>query len=170
MPAARRRPAALLRGYREYQLPNHDRLVQPYPGAIEALTALRARGCTIGIVTSKSVELSERGLQCVGLRSLIDTIVGCDSTVHHKPHPEPVLTALTRLNAPVSDAVFIGDSVHDMHAGNAAGVTTIAALWGPFTREELAVSDPRFFLERLADLPALLARLDAHETRPRHLS
>jgi pyrophosphatase PpaX len=152
--------ASFIAGYREYQLANHDRLVRGYDGAVETLSGLRARGHAIGVVTSKSVELSERGLARVGLAHLVDTIVGCDSSVTHKPDPGPVLLALHRLGATPSTAVFIGDSVHDMRAGNAAGVITIGALWGPFTREALAPSDPTYFLERLVELPALLERLD----------
>ncbi len=155
--------------YREYQFANHDRLLRPYQGAIEALTALRDTGHPIGIVTSKSVELSERGLAQVGLLDLVDTIVGADSTERHKPDPEPVRVALDRLGATPDRALFVGDSVHDMHAGNAAGVTTVAALWGPFTRQELAPSAPRYFLDRVGDLPTLVARLagGAPETGPR---
>jgi pyrophosphatase PpaX len=154
--------------YREYQTANHDRLLRPYPGATEALTALRDTGHSIGIVTSKSVELSERGLAHVGLLELVDTIVGADSTERHKPDPEPVRVALERLAGAPDRAMFVGDSVHDMHAGNAAGVTTVAALWGPFTREELAPSSPSHYLERVADLPGLVARADGPgpETSP----
>ena len=155
--------------YREYQMAHHDRLLRPYEGATEALTALRDTGHAIGIVTSKSVELSERGLARVGLLELVDTIVGADSTERHKPDPEPVLVALDRLGAAAGRAMFVGDSVHDMYAGNAAGVTTVAALWGPFTREELAPSAPAYYLDRVTELPALAAALAASaapETRP----
>ncbi|MGH7669320.1 MAG: HAD family hydrolase, partial [Gemmatimonadaceae bacterium] len=79
----------------------------------------------------------------------------------HKPDPEPVRIALDRLNTPANQALFVGDSVHDMYAGNAAGVTTVAALWGPFTREDLAPSTPRYHLDRVRDLPALVSRLAA---------
>ena len=158
--------AEFIREYRAYQLPNHDRLVRGYDGALETLTALRELGHPIAIVTSKSVELSRRGLTHVGLAHLIDTIVGCDSCTNHKPHPEPVLMALERLGHAPEAAVFIGDSVHDMHAGKAAGVITVAALWGPFTRQELLRSDPGYFLDRVAELPALLARLDRETGRP----
>ena len=48
-----------------------------------------------------------------------------------------------------------------IHAGNAAGVTTIAALWGPFGREDLVASRPAYFLERISDLPRLLTDLQA---------
>ena len=145
--------------YREYQFANHDRLLRPYPGTAETLTALRDTGHPIGIVTSKSVELSERGLSHLGLLEFVDTIVGADSTERHKPDPEPVRVALDRLGATSDRAMFVGDSVHDMHAGNAAGVMTVAALWGPFTREDLAPSAPQYYLDRVADLPPLVDRL-----------
>jgi pyrophosphatase PpaX len=153
--------------YREFQLAHHDRLVRAYAGADAALAALRHRGHAIGIVTSKSVELSERGLSHVGLRRYVDTIVGFDSTVRHKPDPEPVRVALDRLGGRADRALFVGDSLHDMYAGNAAGVGTVGALWGPFSREELAPARPRFFADRMADLPPLVAALEASlETRP----
>jgi pyrophosphatase PpaX len=56
--------------------------------------------------------------------------------------------------------VFVGDSIYDIEAGNAAGVTTIAALWGPFTREDLMASRPSRFLQRISDLPRLLAEVE----------
>lgn len=151
--------------YRDYQLENHDRLVTAYDGAGEALAALRGRGHPVGIVTSKSVELSERGLAHVGLLGYVDTIVGFDSLERHKPDPAPVLMALDRLGARPDRAMFVGDSLHDMHAGRAAGVATVAALWGPFSQADLAPARPSYSLGRLAELPALVARLAA-ETRP----
>ena len=155
--------------YREFQLEHHDRLLRPYAGAAETLEALRDAGHPIGIVTSKSVELSERGLDHVGLLEFVDTIVGADSTERHKPDPEPVRLGLERLGASADRALFVGDSVHDMNAGNAAGVVTVAALWGPFTREDLLPSAPRYCLDRVGDLPTLAARLGAGptETGPR---
>jgi len=150
---------ALTAGYREYQLANHDRLVVCYDAVAETLRDLVARGHQIGVVTSKSDALAMRGLAHVRIAHLIDTIVGCDSSTRHKPDPEPVRLALHRLGRGPQDAVFVGDSVHDMAAGNAAGVVTIGALWGPFTRDDLAPSSPTHCLERIADLPALLDEL-----------
>jgi pyrophosphatase PpaX len=112
-------------------------------------------------VTSKAVWLARRGLDHVGLGPHFDLIIGCDTCERHKPDPEPVRIALDRLGYDPSDAVFVGDSVHDVHAGNAAGVTTIAALWGPFGREDLVASRPQYFLERIGDLPRLLSELQA---------
>jgi pyrophosphatase PpaX len=152
---------ALIAKYREYQLANHDRLVSCYDGVVETVGTLRAAGHPLAIVTSKTARLAVRGLDNVGLGSDFDLIVGCDTCDLHKPDPGPVLFALDKLGYEADEAVFVGDSIFDIQAGNAAGVTTIAALWGPFTREHLAASNPTHFLDRISDLPALLQTVEA---------
>src|SRR5215216_3047118 len=111
---------ALIGAYREYQLANHDRLTRCYDDVVEVVRGLHERGHSIGIVTSKSESLALRGLTHVGLARYMDTIVGCDSTARHKPDPEPVRIALHRLDSRPENAIFVGDSVHDVLAGNAA--------------------------------------------------
>mgnify|MGYP003576041919 CR=1 FL=1 len=151
--------ADLIASYREFQLAHHDLLVRGYDALEETLMVLREKGHPLGVVTSKSDWLARKGLEHVGVAHLFDTIVGCDSCTRHKPHPEPVLIALDRLGCAASRAVFVGDSVHDIEAGNAAGVVTVAALWGPFTREQLEPARPHRYVERLRDLPGVLQAL-----------
>jgi pyrophosphatase PpaX len=148
--------SALIAAYREYQLAHHDRLVRCYDQVTETVANLRQRGHEIGIVTSKSEALAMRGLAHVGLARHMDTIVGCDSSTRHKPDPEPVRIALHRLDALPKEAVFVGDSVHDLLAGNAAGVHTAAALWGAFKRADLEPGEPTAWLESVSDLVTLL--------------
>ena len=151
--------------YRVHQLANHDRMVRCYDDVAETLSRLREGGHPLAVVTSKSDALARRGLDHTGLGEFFATIVGVDVCTRHKPHPEPVLIALHRLGYEPRDAVFVGDSVHDIAAGNAAGVQTIAALWGPFSREELAPSEPTHFLERIASLPQLVGCIDQARAR-----
>jgi phosphoglycolate phosphatase-like HAD superfamily hydrolase len=66
---------------------------------------------------------------------------------------------LERLGYRPEEAVFVGDSVHDIEAGNAAGVWTVGALWGPFDREQLLPARPDYLLERIGGLPAILAAM-----------
>ena len=152
---------ALIAKYREYQLANHDRLVRCYDQVVETVDFIRAAGHPTGVVTSKTEWMAKKGLDHVGLTPHFDVIIGCDTCQRHKPDPEPVHKALELLKYEPREAVFIGDSVHDMAAGNAAGVATIAALWGPFTREDLAASRPKHYLQRIGDLPRLLSDLQA---------
>jgi pyrophosphatase PpaX len=148
--------AALIAAYREYQLAHHDRLVRCYDDVVDTVRALRTRGHETAIVTSKSVALALRALAHVGLAADMDTIVGCDSSSRHKPDPEPVRIALHRLDCPPDRAIFVGDSVHDVLAGNAAGVQTAAALWGAFDRANLEPGNPSAWLARISDLHDLL--------------
>ena len=138
--------------YREYQLAHHDRLMRAYAGVPEMLATLRANGHRLGIVTSKGDAMARRGLDHVGILQHFEVIVGCDSSTRHKPDPEPVHLALERLGARPSEAAFVGDSVHDMEAGRAAEVVTIAALWGPFPRATLEPAAPSFYAEMVSDV------------------
>lgn len=146
----------LIAGYREFQMAHHDRLVRPYGEVTATLDRLEAAGLRLAIVTSKVEHLAVRGLDLVGLGGRFETIVGLDSCLNHKPHPEPVETALARLQIRPEEAVFVGDSPHDMAAGRAAGVRTAAALWGPFTRELIAPAAPDWWLDTISDLLPLL--------------
>ena len=150
--------ALLLERYRAYQNIHHDRLTRCYDDVPAAIAALAKHGHRLGVVTSKASAIAHRSLTHVGLDRYFDVVVGYDETQRHKPHPEPVMTGLARLGVSPHHAAYVGDSPHDIHAGNAAGVVTVAALWGPFGRETLAAAGPNHFIECMADLPAVLAQ------------
>lgn len=145
--------------YRTFQDAHHDEMIRAFPGAADTVRSLHEAGRPLGIVTGKMAETAAHSLAHVGMRTYFDAIVGADSCAHHKPHPEPVLHALERLEALPQDAVFVGDSPLDVKAGNAAGVRTIAVLWGASGREALAEARPTHWLEAIGDLPALLERI-----------
>jgi pyrophosphatase PpaX len=151
--------AILRERYKEHQWANHDGMVRAFPGVPEVLDVLTARGVRMAVVTSKLEPSARRSLEFLGLSRHFEAVVGLESTVRHKPDPEPVRFAMARLEAVASDAAFIGDSPHDVLAGNAAGVVTVAALWGPFTRDELAVARPRAWAENASDLLPVLESL-----------
>jgi pyrophosphatase PpaX len=142
----------LLTTYRAFNTENHDQLAEPFAETREVVTALRSRSYLTGVVTSKGRELAMRGLQLCEIDNLLDTMIFLEDTEQHKPHPEPLLAALHRLEVNSEDAVYIGDSAHDIIAGKAAGVKTIAAGWGPFPRVELEQAKPDLIVESLVDL------------------
>jgi pyrophosphatase PpaX len=133
---------ALRARYREFQLANHHRLVRIYDGVPEVLAELHARGHPMAIVSSKLDRGIRMSMDYFDLTKYFDVIVGIESTKHHKPHPEPVLFALNKLGVKPTEAVFVGDSPHDVEAGNAAGVPVIACTWGAYTRDEIAAASP----------------------------
>src|SRR5688500_13986175 len=115
----------------------------------ETLRELRRRGHPTALVTSTGDEIARRSLDAVDLGALSDVVVGADNSARHKPDPEPVRAALDRLGCRPAEAIFVGDSPHDVRAGNAAHVATAAVLWGPFSRADLAPARPTYWLERV---------------------
>lgn len=150
--------AEVTQRYRTFQRERHDLFTTDYPGVRETLAELQERGHPMGIVTSKSNEMMDRGLAWLGALEIMQTRIGMNSCEIHKPDPFPVRLALQELGYEPHEAIFLGDSPHDINAGNAAGVTSVAALWGPFTREQLEPHNPAHFLESITDLPKLLRR------------
>ena len=142
--------------YREYQLANHDRLLHAYDGVVAVLRTLAASGHPMAVVTSKSDWLARRALELVGVDDLFPVLVGCDTCVNHKPHPEPVERALALLDVPPELAIFVGDSPHDVESGRAAGVMTVGVTWGAFTREQMATSGADVVIHDIAELPATI--------------
>ncbi|MBA2627000.1 MAG: HAD-IA family hydrolase [Gemmatimonadales bacterium] len=146
----------LIATYREYNLANHDSCVTVYPGVVDTVRAIRAAGLATGLVTSKNRGGAERGLRLCGIETMMDVIVGADDVVNPKPHPEPVEMAMRLLNASPAHTLYVGDSIHDMMSGRAAGVRTAGVLWGPFTRQDLEPAEPDYWLECPEDLTRLV--------------
>ncbi len=147
---------AMIATYREFNLKHHDRMVTVYPGVVEAVRQIKSSGIQTGLVTSKNRQGALRGLALVGLEALMDVMVCADEVSNPKPHPEPVEKAVALLGADPGRTVYVGDSIHDMHSGRAAGVKTAAALWGPFGRSHLESAGPDYWLEKPEDLVGLV--------------
>lgn len=150
--------AAMIETYREYNHAHHDTMAKPYDGVVDEVRRIDAAGKTIGIVTSKYRRGTMMGLRLLGIEDCVDFVVPADEVKNPKPHPEPVLRALELAQVGADEAVFIGDSRHDMESGRAAGVKIAAVLWGPFDRAHLEDLEPDYWLERPADLRLLVPR------------
>lgn len=151
------RVEAMVTTYREHNAIHHDRLLRRYDGTVEALAALRSR-VRMGIVTSKLQATARAGLAFCGFDLAdFEVVIGADDVTRHKPDPEPIHAAMERLGAAPAEAWYVGDSIHDIAAGRAAGVRTAGVLWGPFPRDELDAAGPDRILARPDELLGLLS-------------
>ncbi|MDQ6603291.1 MAG: HAD-IA family hydrolase, partial [Chloroflexota bacterium] len=140
---------ALLATYRTFMFANHDAFVTVYPGIVEMLAAIRARGIPMGIVTSKARLSAAPSFERFLLDREMAIVVVEDDTTRHKPYPDPLLHAAAALDLPPTACWYIGDSTHDMIAARAAGMTGIGAAWGPYAR---TILEP--LADALAETPA----------------
>ena len=150
---------ALVTRYREYQDLHLERMTSAFPGVLDVLAWARHQGHVTGLVTSKGRVMTARSLAHVGMADAFDTIVTYEETTRHKPMADPLWLALDRLTWPMSRALYVGDSTHDMYAGRAAGVDTAAALWGPFSRAELERANPTYYMNQMSELPAVVRQI-----------
>jgi phosphoglycolate phosphatase len=96
-----------------------------YPGVVEALDALTARGAHLGIVTNKYTQLSVDALKAAALYEYFDALVCGDTLPQRKPDPAPALHACKLLGATTSQTLFVGDSSTDVETARAAGCAVV---------------------------------------------
>ena len=101
-----------------------------FPEMLPVLAALGAGALPWGIVTNKATRFSAPLVRALGLMPPAAALVCGDTTAHSKPHPEPLLEAARRLGVPAASCVYVGDDLRDVLAGRAAGMKTVAVLWG----------------------------------------
>jgi pyrophosphatase PpaX len=128
----------LVRVYRAHNEPLHADL-QAFPGVEDLLGELSAQGRRLGIVTAKRRRTVDLAFAVLPIERFFDVVVTSGDTERHKPHPDPVLLALERLNANGARAAFVGDSPFDVGAGKAAGTFTVGVSWGGLHPEERLV-------------------------------
>ncbi|MDR1712624.1 MAG: HAD-IA family hydrolase [Coriobacteriales bacterium] len=143
--------------YREHNHRLHDELIRGFAGVAETLEQLAAAGLRLGVVTSKRNALAQRGLDCFDLGGYFELLIGSDDTSRHKPLPDPLLLAASRLSVEPARCAYVGDSPYDMQAARAAGMLAVAALWGMFERQRLLAAGAQLEATTFTELPALLS-------------
>lgn len=110
---------------------------EPVP-LVPLLEGLRARGLNLGVATNDAEAPARAHLGRAGITHLFDFVAGFDSGFGGKPAPgmQHAFCAATGLRP--QEVVMVGDSLHDLMSGRAAGMTTIAVLTGLAEADELA--------------------------------
>ena len=101
-----------------------------FPGFIEAIDALEASGARLAVVTNKFEALAIQLLDRLGLRDRFVTVIGGDTmgAGRGKPAPDGLVEMVQRCGG--GRAAFVGDSIHDVHAAQAAKIPSIAVRFG----------------------------------------
>ncbi len=102
------------------------------------LAGLRALGLKLGVATNDSEAPARAHLAAHDITGFFDFIAGHDSGYGAKPAPGMCHGFAHCVAADPSRLVMVGDSLHDMDAGRAAGMRTVAVLTGVASRDDLA--------------------------------
>jgi len=135
-----------------------DRETRLYPGAVDAVEALRASGYATGICTNKPEGLAHLLLTRLGVRPLFASLVGADTLAVRKPDPAPYRLAVERAGGRIDRSMLVGDSDTDRATASAAGVPVALVSFGPDGGSVSALG-PDALLQSFADLPDLVRRI-----------
>lgn len=107
-----------------------------FEGIDAVLADIEDRDMNWGIVTNKPAFLTDPLVAALGLDGRAACVVSGDTTANSKPHPEPLLHACALAGSEAHECVYVGDAERDIHAGQAAGMRTMAALFGYIRAED----------------------------------
>lgn len=111
---------------------------QPPVPLTPLLTGLAGRGLKLGVMTNDSEYAARAHLTRAGVIAHFDFLAGFDSGFGAKPSPAPLLAFARATGIGPERIAMVGDSTHDLIAGRAAGMVTIAVLTGLASSDELA--------------------------------
>lgn len=118
-------------------------------------SALKDRGLKLGIATNDSEIPARAHLERHGLTELLDFIAGWDSGHGAKPAPGMCLAFANQTGLDPAQVLMVGDSLHDLDAGRAAGMRPVAVLTGIAGEGDLA-PHAEVVLPNIGALPAWL--------------
>jgi phosphoglycolate phosphatase len=130
-----------------------------FPGTMQMLLALQARGHRLAVATGKSRrgldEVLQRELDGVKLKALFDATRTADQTAG-KPDPLMLHELMEELDVPPARMLMIGDTTHDLLLARNAGVASVGVSFGAHDHQEFAAYEPLFVAHSMQELHAWL--------------
>ena len=139
----------LFLAYYESRIADDSRL---YPGVVEALDALAARGDFFAVCTNKIERPARLLLEKLGVADRFAFICGQDTFGVAKPDPLPLLRTIEASRGNKARALMIGDSKTDIATARAAGVPVIAVDFG-YTDRPVQEYSPDRVISHFDELP-----------------
>ncbi|MDP3852285.1 phosphoglycolate phosphatase [Phenylobacterium sp.] len=138
---------------------NHSAdLTRPFPGAVRALSDMKAAGAKLAICTNKLTNLSMPILEKLDLAWLFDSVIGADLAPAPKPDASHLIAAVEAAGGMIGRAVMVGDAATDAGAARAAGVPLILVSFG-YTEIPAAELAPDILIHHFDELPDACVRL-----------
>ncbi|MCH9813692.1 MAG: HAD family hydrolase [Epsilonproteobacteria bacterium] len=107
------------------------------PGAKESILEA-STFARLGIVTTKTGSYSIALLEHMGVMKYFDVLIGREDVTHPKPHSEPIIKALHKMNIKHKESIWmIGDTCLDAVSAKDADISSIGVTCGYGSKEQL---------------------------------
>jgi pyrophosphatase PpaX len=139
-----------LQEYFKYNRTHLEFGVGVFADIIKSIYSLKRQGAVTGLVTSKRYESAFFTIRQFELENMFDVIVTRENTQKHKPDPEPIIEAFRQIQGKYpeknfdfpEEAIYIGDSIHDLKSAQSAGAGTGIVDWTYMDKRSLKESGP----------------------------
>ncbi|MTI18749.1 HAD family hydrolase [Rhodobacteraceae bacterium RKSG542] len=121
----------------ELLLQNAGIAVTPFKDTLKVIHVLSEMGVPIGLATNGTEASARMQLEALGVLQYFDFVAGYDSGYGAKPEAGQLLAFAKAFGLQPEDIAMVGDSLHDIHAANAAGMVGIGLTTGAMTAEQL---------------------------------
>lgn len=138
--------------YEHHYLQLNGQFAEVYPGVLEGLQALRARGLRLACLTNKPLSFAQPLLEQKGLAPLFEQVFGGDSFERKKPDPLPLLKTCEALGTSPARTLMLGDSSNDAQAARAAGCPVVLVSYGYNHGQPVRQVDADGFVDALTEL------------------
>lgn len=101
-----------------------------FDGMEQTLNTIETMGLKWGVVTNKRERFTHPLMDALNLTQRAACVISGDTAEYPKPHPAPMLAACQQVQVQPEHCVYIGDAAHDITAGKAANMKTLAAVYG----------------------------------------
>jgi len=139
----------------------HDHIADSsvlFPGVAETLTALKAQGARLAVLTNKPQYLADQLLPLIGIQDFFAEVYGAGRMDYVKPDARIFHDVVRDIGGHNGGAVMIGDSITDLKTAQAAKVPSILLSYGytPIPVRDLGAD---IVLDDFASLPEALREL-----------
>ncbi len=142
--------------YREYYTDRGIRENKVYAGVPEMLTALKARGETLMLATSKPEPFARKILDELGLLSSFDFVGGASFDAGRREKEDVIAYLLKETGVDPARCRMVGDRLYDVRGAALFGIPTVGAVWGYGSAEELTGSGARWLANTPSEVSEVL--------------
>lgn len=138
----------------DYQAHNVTRVFEcspPFPGVLELLDALDARGLPLAVLSNKTHATAQELVNRV-FPDRFRVVFGNQPSYAQKPDPAGAFALCKELGVAPSAAVLVGDTEIDIATARASGMRGLAATWGMRSREALVRAGPDALVDHPLDV------------------
>lgn len=127
-----------------------------YPGVVEGIETMRARGLPLACITNKSGRYTGPLLERMGFAGYFQVVLSGDTLPKKKPDPMPLTFAAQQLGVAPAQLLMIGDSINDAQAARSAGCPIVCVGYGYNEGHDVRSLDVDAIVESLVEAAALV--------------